>query len=119
MKFIYIVLFAAFSASCSKEPTQPTGDVAKIVAQIDAESTNKLGIGLRELEELAKASDIALTSESTMKAETLSKLKTLESAGYVTIAFQEEPTVAGNGIKFYKVQKTAKGRALAKALARL
>ena len=119
MKILYIIIFVAIVASCSKAPNQPSGDVTTVIEQINDDTTKQLGIGLRALNELTDISDITFTSESTMPPQVLADLKDLETAGYISIVLGDAPSGMSTGIKFYRIQKTLKGQALAKAVSRL
>ena len=121
-KLLCITFCIVLITACTKPPNTSTVDSAAALKQINDITNSKLGIDLRELTELTRiaGSDIVLTSESSMKTDMLSNLKALQKTGYITMSLgpASEETGLKNG-KFYKVQKTAKGKALIKAVSRL
>ena len=121
-KLLCMIFCIVLITACAKPPNTSTADSAAALKQINDITNSKLGIDLRELTELTRiaGSDIVLTSESSMKTDMLSNLKALQKTGYITMSLgpASEETGLKNG-KFYKVQKTAKGKALIKAVSRL
>lgn len=121
-KLFYVLFCIILITACAKSPNAPTTDSVAALKQINEITNSKLGIDLRELTELTRiaGSDIILTSESSMKTDMLSNLKALQKTGYITMSLgpASEETGLKNG-KFYKVQKTAKGQELLKAVSRL
>jgi hypothetical protein len=121
-KLLCMTFCIVLITACAKPPNTSTVDSAAALKQINDITNSKLGIDLRQLTELTRNadSDIILTSETSMKKDMLANLKALHKAGYITLSLNSASAETGLGnARFYKVQKTAKGKELARALSRL
>jgi hypothetical protein len=121
-KITYLLFCVALITACGKAPNTATTNPAVALKQINEITRSQLGIRLSELTELTRisGSDIILTSESSMKPDMLANLSALQKAGYIRMSLGPASEQTGmDNVKFYKIQKTAKGQALLKAVSDL